>query len=148
MHFNTRFKQQQQQYIANPTGNILDLLFVTNKQLVDTVKTDLPFGYPIIPSDHLSIKILTNVEIKNSFKTVHVLNYSKADWGSIEKTLGQINWELFFEDCASAEQMVLKFTAICNFLIKDFVPKSKIGKNRRQLEGQSWIKRIRSIEMR
>ena len=104
------------QHVKSPTRgqNILDLVLTSEEGMVEGVKVD----EPLVTSDHriayfkLSYAIDRGVDNYNS----RSLNFHKADYGNINRELGDVNWEYEFCDL-SAQDMWNKFLCIVNLIV-------------------------------
>ena len=139
------------QQIEEPThrdGNILDLIFTNN--------ADIVHSYDIVPSsqsDHLMINVKANysvtshdvptqedeIEEEVSFRSLNFFHES-TDWNGLNDSIAQHDWASEFES-SDANEMLNHFVYTCLELAKNHVPlrrrpsdkKSRIPRYRRNL---------------
>jgi len=70
-------------------GNILDLILVHDKAMINKVDIMTPLG----KSDHNVIKVILNVAMKTVKKSITCFNYKKGNYELLEKKIAKIDWE-------------------------------------------------------
>ena len=87
-NFLSQHVQEPTRVRGNDTPNLLDLIFINEKNMIENIEYQSPLG----KSDHsvLSFKFKCYTVIKNYKRTK--LYYNKADYGNIKKELKDIDW--------------------------------------------------------
>ena len=112
------------QIVSEPThkaGNILDLVFVSEPNLVSNLIVEAPFS----TSDHnmLNISIGPLRTVRNKAVKLDVFrNFRKADISGIRAFLDNINWDFIFAECVSVNQYWRAFRDVIDYCINTFVP--------------------------
>lgn len=139
----------------HPRGNFsncLDLIFLSDINLLNIVKSAEPFGTGSCvtsePSDHLAINFVSTIENNCKTKPYTFRNFTKADWNRINFELWSINWDAFFEFCPTPDMMVLKLTELLNRLIASHVPQFRKTQNRFIPLNCPSLSRYRAVERR
>ena len=78
------------QEVHEPTreNNILDLVLVTDPQIIDNLKVAEPLG----ESDHNMVRFEINIDIRVKENLMKILDFRKANFASIRQELQDTNW--------------------------------------------------------
>ena len=103
--------------------NYLDIIFMTNKNMLQSVSQSEAFGESVgKPSDHSAISITTTIPISFESEEYEFLNYSAANWDVIRYNLWKTNWDAFFEPCQTPVSMAVKLSDYIDTIIHLYVP--------------------------
>ena len=103
--------------------NFLDLIFVSNKTLLNSVSQSDAFGESVgKPSDHSAITMCSTIPILFEPTEYEFPNYSAANWDLIKYNLWNTNWDAFFEPCQSSVSMMVKLSDYIDTIIHLYVP--------------------------
>ena len=108
------------QMVMEPTrgSNILDLMFVSNPEMVESCDVILPLGQ----SDHNGTKLEYKVNVKRTNSEPRkVFLYSKGDYPGFRKAVEDIEWERIFKH-RTLEQSWEVFKQIYYKLLDKFIP--------------------------
>ena len=134
-----------------PGANTLDLVFVSNHNLIDSVKEQPPFGDGICnpPSDHKAILIQTEILTKKQNINFTFKNFHKADWLAMRIGLDYQNWPVALDPINSTiDCMVQTFTSILQSLVNVHVPTFRKTNSRSYCIHDPSIKKLFATERR
>jgi hypothetical protein len=115
--------------------NTLDLVFTNEKHAVNNVHI-LP---PLTDScDHDCVFFALNVRDQQEEKRP-ILKWTNMDADRMRLELELVNWNIFFNDCVTCEDMWLKLKLFCHHLVDKYVPKVDAQSNRPKLS--RWIRK-------
>src|SRR5215469_16161908 len=106
------------QLIDSPTraNNILDLLIVSQVNLVQNIEISEPIGN----SDHNMIKFNINLENKITENTQTVPDFKNANFEAFRNCLTNVDWEDLLG--GNAEEMWVKFLRVFKDQEKNYIP--------------------------
>ena len=122
------------QYVNQPThkdGNVLDLLFTNNSDLISDINVTETL---LSISHHKFVDMETTykskyqiVDVQPTFQRFQSLNFfsDKADWSGLKNALSQCNWVSLFENKSSSE-ILDTFYDVCFDTCSTFIPKRKV----------------------
>ncbi len=113
------------QLVMEPTRgvNCLDLVFVSEPNLVHAISVEAPFG----GSDHNAVKFSSNVlsSSVNRPSNQKGYNFRKANYTEMARALDCVHWSIVFQTCSTVQEMWDAFLGVLRPLIDRFVPKRK-----------------------
>ena len=117
------------QHVLEPTrgGNVLDLVFSSQNELVDNVKICEPLGSSDHNQIHFSIKIQTEITGKKRGRR----NFNKGKYKQMRTYLASINWTDLMKDKTATECWIILKDEI-EGIIETFVPIQNQGKRSRK----------------
>jgi len=120
LFFNTCQECNLFQLVTEPThraGGILDLLLVSNPELISKIC----ISCPPVASDHFAISFNIHCEDDIPLQPT-CLNYKQIDEEAVALHLNLIDWPLFFSSCEDVNEMFYRFNDCCVFLLNMFTP--------------------------
>ena len=117
------------QHVLEPTRgeNVLDIVLLSQKELVDNVKIHEPLGN----SDHNQIHFDINVKSKSKNKKTYRRNFYKGNYKDMRKYLAKLDWNNMLMNKTAIECWnILKYKI--ESIIDKFVPLKKQGKRSRK----------------
>ena len=117
------------QHVLEPTrgGNVLDLVFSTQNELVDNIKIGEPLGSSDHNQIHFSIKIQTEITGKKRWRR----NFNKGKYKQMRTYLASIYWTDIMKDKTATECWIILKDKI-EGIIETFVPIQNQGKRSRK----------------
>jgi len=117
------------QHVLEPTrgGNVLDLVFSSQNELVDNVKVHEPLG----SSDHNQIHFSIKVQSRNNAKKQWRRNFNKGKYKQMRTYLAHLDWTTLMKNKTATECWTLLKNEI-EGIIERFVPLKKQGKRSRK----------------
>ena len=117
------------QHVLDPTrgGNVLDLVFSSQNELVDNVKICEPLGSSDHNQIHFSIKIQTEITSKKRGRR----NFNKGKYKQMRTYLASTNWTYLMKDNTATECWIILKDEI-EGIIETFVPIQNQGKRSRK----------------
>ncbi len=113
------------QLVTEPTRdhNLLDLVFISEPNLVSHISVEEPLG----ESDHSAVKFSSSLFTNSAQKTADRTRYNfhKANYSNMAQALDRVDWSLVFQSCSTAQQMWEAFLAVLRPLIQSNVPEQK-----------------------
>ncbi len=118
------------QFVSLPTrgGNTLDLVFCNDNNCITNVKV---LSNPILASDHLPVSFsLSNLSVPpGDPSSTLIYDYKNADYVGLGNFLQRQNWDLLFENCASANNIYDVFCDVMYAGVEVYVPKKRVRKS-------------------
>ncbi len=128
------------QLVTEPTrgDNLLDLVFISEPNLVSHISVEEPFG----ESDHNAVKFSSSFLTNSVCNTAEQMRYNfrKANYMNMAQALDQVDWSSIFQSCSTVQQMWDSFLAVLWPLIESNVPKQKNNRT-----SSKWPPRIRHL---
>jgi hypothetical protein len=113
------------QKVSFPTRNAqsLDLIFTSHPNLLSSVTSDLPFGFPLQPSDHVSISCTLNSLHNQPLEPHQFFDFRNANWSEIALIMYEIDWDDMLSSCTTVDDLWSVFKRVCQETIETFIPK-------------------------
>ena len=101
-------------------NNILDLVLVSNQNLI----ANLEVGPPLGQSDHLGLnfQLITNDKTNDSINQRVMYNYGQADYNIINAYLMTIDWDEQLNQSDSIDEMWGIFMSFLSYIHENFIP--------------------------
>ena len=151
MDLSSKFCMQQHVYKPTHGGEILELVFVNNHELVVDVGVE---DWPDF-SDHRLVEVLTNFRLGQSEESkveqhltvtaglYKVMNFKKAPWPLIEEELAKVNWDCM--DGLSASEALNCFHEKVLEILVPLVPKKPENPRIRKMKMQRLRRRLKKL---
>lgn len=109
--------------IRNYQNNVLDLVFVTNPDIVDLARSEMPLSR--VDEYHLPIEMVVSTDFIENIEPKQAptgFNFKKADFSGLNNYLSLVDWSNILSDVCGVDKAVDVFYEVLLVGLNEFVP--------------------------